>query len=62
MEQTYGLVRTKEFKRHFYLLLNDIHNAGYNCRYKVEDASKFGVPQKRMRLLIIGAKYDDRGG
>jgi DNA (cytosine-5)-methyltransferase 1 len=58
MEQTFGLVQKAVFRRYFHLLLNDICRAGYNCRYKVENASNFQVPQERKRLLIIGAKYD----
>jgi DNA (cytosine-5)-methyltransferase 1 len=31
---------------------------GYNVDYQVLDASKFGVPQKRLRLFIIGVRND----
>ncbi|WP_205703874.1 DNA cytosine methyltransferase [Candidatus Chloroploca sp. Khr17] len=31
---------------------------GYNVAYRVLDASDFGVPQKRMRLFIIGVRSD----
>jgi DNA (cytosine-5)-methyltransferase 1 len=31
---------------------------GYQVDYHVLDASKFGVPQKRMRLFIIGSRLD----
>jgi DNA (cytosine-5)-methyltransferase 1 len=31
---------------------------GYNVDYRVLDASKFGVPQKRMRLFIVGIRSD----
>jgi DNA (cytosine-5)-methyltransferase 1 len=31
---------------------------GYNVSYQVLDASEFGVPQKRMRLFIVGTRSD----
>jgi DNA (cytosine-5)-methyltransferase 1 len=31
---------------------------GYRINYQVLDASKFGVPQKRMRLFIVGIRAD----
>ncbi|KAF2712181.1 S-adenosyl-L-methionine-dependent methyltransferase [Pleomassaria siparia CBS 279.74] len=56
LEQTYGLMTNKQHSRNFRLLLNDIYNAGYNVRYKIQDLSEFGLPQRRKRLLIIGAR------
>jgi DNA (cytosine-5)-methyltransferase 1 len=31
---------------------------GYKVEYRVLDASKFGVPQKRLRLFIVGVRND----
>ncbi|KAF2741138.1 S-adenosyl-L-methionine-dependent methyltransferase [Polyplosphaeria fusca] len=56
LEQTYGIATHAEHKRNFRLLLSDILKAGYNVRWKIEDLSKFGVPQRRKRLLIIAAR------
>lgn len=39
------------------MLLNDIGQAGYDLRYKVQDLSEFGLVQQRKRLLIIAARY-----
>jgi DNA (cytosine-5)-methyltransferase 1 len=33
-------------------------NPGYIVNYQVLDASKFGVPQKRLRLFIVGIRSD----
>ncbi|CAN9128594.1 unnamed protein product [Alternaria alternata] len=56
MEQTSGLYDGKKFRRYFNLILNDMFEAGYNVRYKLQDCSKLGVPQPRKRLLFIGAR------
>lgn len=56
LEQTFGFCTQEEHKKNFKLLLNDIGNAGYNLRYKIEDMSGFGLPQRRKRLLIIAAR------
>jgi DNA (cytosine-5)-methyltransferase 1 len=56
MEQTSGLFDGKKFRRYFNLILNDMFEAGYNVRYKLQDCSKLGVPQPRKRLLFIGAR------
>lgn len=34
----------------------EILSQTYQCSYQVVDCSKFGVPQKRKRLVVIGAK------
>jgi DNA (cytosine-5)-methyltransferase 1 len=53
LEQTFGLLTIEQHRKNFRLLINDIYKAGYNVRWKIEDLSEFGLPQKRKRLLII---------
>ena len=52
LEQTYGLLTHEEHGKNFKPLMNDIYKAGYNARYKIQDMSDFGLPQRRKRLLI----------
>ncbi|PSN63588.1 S-adenosyl-L-methionine-dependent methyltransferase [Corynespora cassiicola Philippines] len=56
LEQTFGLMTHAQHKQNFHLLINDIINAGYDLRYKLQDMSRFGLPQQRKRLLIIAAR------
>ncbi|KAI4712674.1 hypothetical protein J4E89_002942 [Alternaria sp. Ai002NY15] len=56
LEQTFGLATHEQHKRNFLMLLNDIGQAGYDVRYKIQDLSQFGLVQKRKRLLIIAAR------
>ncbi|EMD96261.1 hypothetical protein COCC4DRAFT_55783 [Bipolaris maydis ATCC 48331] len=56
LEQTSGLLTNREHKRNFFTLLNDIGQAGYDLRYKIQDLSEFGLVQQRKRLLIIAAR------
>lgn len=37
-------------------ILDGLNNLGYICSYKVLNASDFGVPQNRERIIIIGNK------
>lgn len=39
-------------------ITSDFANAGYDVTYKVLNASHFGVPQKRERVLIVGIRKD----
>lgn len=36
------------------MILNEFSDAGYHVQYFLVNASKFGVPQKRERVIIIG--------
>jgi len=38
----------------FPLILEEFRSAGYHVRYKVLNASHYGVPQKRERVFIVG--------
>ena len=41
------------------MILKEFANAGYKVQYYIVNASKFGVPQKRERVIIIGFR-DER--
>jgi len=38
----------------FPLIVKEFENAGYHIKYKVLNASHYGVPQKRERIFIVG--------
>jgi DNA (cytosine-5)-methyltransferase 1 len=40
------------------MILKDFSEIGYDISYKVLNAADYGVPQKRMRLLILGVRKD----
>jgi len=39
-------------------ILRKLHNEGYDCQLKLVDASNHRVPQRRLRLLVIGIRRD----
>jgi DNA (cytosine-5)-methyltransferase 1 len=43
----------------FPLIIKEFENAGYYVRYKILNASHYGVPQKRERVFIVGFKDKD---
>lgn len=40
------------------IILDDFRNLGYNVVYKVLNAADYGVPQNRIRVIIVGIKAD----
>ena len=50
------LTKKKGDVKYIDLIVSDLEELGYNVEYKVLDCSKYGVPQKRERLFIIGSK------
>jgi len=40
------------------MIMKDFKEAGYKAQYKVLNAADFGVPQKRMRVIILGTRED----
>lgn len=46
--------KTEIFKK----ITSALEGCGYELKYRVLDASHFGVPQKRLRLFIVGIRSD----
>lgn len=42
----------------FSMILEDFSNMGYKVKYKVLNAADYGVPQSRMRVIIVGVRND----
>ena len=56
-ENVKGLLSANN-KQAFPMILNEFSEAGYDVQYYLVNASKFGVPQKRERVIIIGFRDD----
>lgn len=52
-ENVKGLLSANK-KKAFPMILREFADAGYNVQYYLVNASRFGVPQKRERVIIIG--------
>jgi DNA (cytosine-5)-methyltransferase 1 len=52
MENVPNLVRQKPFKE----LCRGLRKLGYHLNFDVKDAAKFGVPQRRRRLILLAGK------
>jgi DNA (cytosine-5)-methyltransferase 1 len=57
-ENVTGLLSAKNHKKELILpqLLKKFSEIGYNVQYKVIDATEFGVPQHRKRVIVVGTK------
>lgn len=53
LENVEGLV-THDRGETFKVILSELENTGYNVSWKLIDSSKHGIPQKRIRVYIIG--------
>lgn len=42
----------------FQMILNDFTNLGYKVKYKLLNAADYGVPQTRIRVIIVGVRND----
>ncbi|MDY2840305.1 MAG: DNA (cytosine-5-)-methyltransferase [Treponema sp.] len=40
----------------FPMILKEFEDAGYSVKYKLFNASKYGIPQKRERIILVGFK------
>lgn len=56
-ENVKGIISLKKGKV-FELIMSDLSKAGYKVKYDILNASDFGVPQKRERVIIIGVRED----
>lgn len=54
-ENVKGLLSANN-KKAFPMILKEFSDAGYSVHYYLVNASKFGVPQKRERVIIIGLR------
>ena len=58
-ENVKGLLSANKGKA-FPMIIKEFEKAGYHVKYKLFNASEFGVPQKRQRVFIIGFReYKD---
>jgi len=55
IENVPGLINFKDF---FRLLLKTLEECGYVVRFNMLDCASYGVPQRRKRVLIDGARAD----
>lgn len=55
MENVPQLAKDKRFNR----LLGELRDMGYHCRSAILDASKYGVPQRRRRLILLAGRGDE---
>ena len=42
----------------FQMILDDFQSIGYNVQYRVLNAADYGVPQTRLRVIIVGVRKD----
>ena len=42
----------------FQLIIHNLSEAGYKVKYQVINSADFGVPQKRLRVFIVGVRND----
>lgn len=55
MENVRGLVKNPIFKK----FLNTLTKNGYEYSYQIVDFSDYGVPQKRVRLVLLASKFGE---
>ena len=56
-ENVKGLLSANQ-KQAFPMILREFSKVGYKVQYHLVNASRFGVPQKRERIIIVGFKDD----
>ena len=58
-ENVKGLLTANKHEA-FPLILKEFEDSGYDVKYSVLNASEYGVPQKRERVIIVGFRKDLR--
>ena len=53
-----GLIHGRMSSEDKETIMKDFKEEGYKTQYKVLNAADFGVPQKRMRVIILGTRED----
>ena len=51
-------IMTANKKEAFPLIIKEFEDSGYDVKYTVLNSAKFGVPQKRERVIIVGFRKD----
>jgi DNA (cytosine-5)-methyltransferase 1 len=59
-ENVKGLLtrKTDSNEKYIDIIVQEFNNIGYSVIYKVFDCHKYGIPQKRQRLIILGIRND----
>jgi DNA (cytosine-5)-methyltransferase 1 len=58
MENVGGLVASRNFA-YFDAKLQELRDLNYSVRYSVLNSAHFGVPQERLRVIVIGSRMQD---
>ena len=60
-ENVKGLLSRKDKDENLYIdvIIDEFRDAGYRVEYKLFKTEKYGIPQKRERLIIAGIRDDD---
>lgn len=59
LENVKGLLSMEKGER-ISIIMKDLENTGYYCKYILLDSSNFGVSQKRERVIFIGSKMENK--
>ena len=59
-ENVKGLLSTKytDGRSLIDVIVSDLEDVGYNVKYELVNASDYGVPQNRQRVLVVGVRKD----
>lgn len=58
MENVPELISSERYKQHFDYLINELQASGYVVKYGIHNSADFGVPQGRMRAIIVAMKHE----